>query len=59
MVIEYKWGRIFKALIIDPDCELEFIDGSYVKAHQHSAGAARSLSDLKHLEGEFVKIALN
>jgi transposase len=34
-----KWDRIFKALIIDPDCEWEFIDGSYVKAHQHSAGA--------------------
>ena len=24
----------------DPDCEWEFIDGSYVKAHQHSGGAA-------------------
>ena len=35
-----KWSRIFKALIIDPDCEWGFIDGSYVKAHQHSAGAA-------------------
>ena len=35
-----KWLRIFKALSIDPDCEWEFIDGSYVKAHQHSAGAA-------------------
>ena len=34
-----KWRRIFKVLIIDPDCEWEFIDGSYVKAHQHSAGA--------------------
>ena len=26
-----KWLRIFKALSIDPDCEWEFIDGSYVK----------------------------
>ncbi len=34
-----KWSRIFKALIIDPDWEWKFIDGSYVKAHQHSAGA--------------------
>jgi len=25
--------------MIDPDWEWEFIDGSYVKAHQHSAGA--------------------
>jgi len=35
-----KWLRIFKALVIDSDWEWEFIDGSYVKAHQHSAGAA-------------------
>ena len=35
-----KWLSIFKALSIDPDCEWEFIDGSYVKAQQHSAGAA-------------------
>ena len=27
-------------MAIDLDCEWEFIDGSYVKAHQHSAGAA-------------------
>ena len=32
--------RIFKALVKDPDLEWEFIDGSIVKAHQHSAGAA-------------------
>lgn len=35
-----KWLRIFKALAIDPDWEWEFIDGSYVKAHQHSADGA-------------------
>jgi len=35
-----KWLRIFKALTIDPDWKWEFIDGSYAKAHQHSAGAA-------------------
>ena len=34
-----KWSRIFKALRIDPDWEWGFIDGSYVKAHQHRAGA--------------------
>ncbi|SDY54681.1 Putative transposase of IS4/5 family [Nitrosomonas sp. Nm58] len=34
-----KWGRVFKALIIDPDREWEFIDGGYVKVHQHSSGA--------------------
>lgn len=31
---------VFKALVQEPDLEWEFIDGSIVKAHQHSAGAA-------------------
>ena len=35
-----KVMKIFNSLIIDPDLEWEFIDGSIVKAHQHSAGAA-------------------
>lgn len=35
-----KLMSIFKALVKDPDLEWEFIDGSIVKAHQHSAGAA-------------------
>jgi transposase len=35
-----KWGRIFKALVLGSDREWVFIDGSYAKAHQHSAGAA-------------------
>jgi transposase len=35
-----EWSRVFKALIIDPDWGWKFIDGSYVEAHQHSAGAA-------------------
>jgi len=35
-----KLINIFKALIHDPDLEWEFIDGSIVKAHQHSTGAA-------------------
>jgi transposase len=40
-----EWSRkeklmnIFSSLIIDPDLEWEFIDGSIVKAHQHSSGA--------------------
>ncbi|PRP69285.1 IS5 family transposase [Chromobacterium amazonense] len=33
-----KWLKIFKALRIDPDFEWVFIDGTYVKAHQHCAG---------------------
>ncbi|WP_430229249.1 transposase, partial [Nitrosomonas communis] len=35
-----KWLNIFKALAVNPDWEWRFMDGSYVKAHQHSAGAA-------------------
>jgi transposase len=34
-----KWWRVFKALVSDPDLEWVFIDGTYAKAHQHSAGA--------------------
>ena len=32
--------RLFKKLISEPDFEWIFIDGSIVKAHQHSAGAS-------------------
>ena len=35
-----KLIKIFKSLVTDPDLEWEFIDGSIVKAHQHSTGAA-------------------
>jgi len=35
-----KWLKIFQALVVEPDLEWVFIDGSYAKAHQHSAGAA-------------------
>lgn len=35
-----KWVNLFKALVVEPDMEWIFIDGSYAKAHQHSSGAA-------------------
>jgi hypothetical protein len=35
-----KWLRIFKAVVQDPDLEWGFMNGTYVKAHQHSAGSA-------------------
>lgn len=35
-----KWLRIFKAVGQHPDLEWIFIDRSYIKAHQPSAGAA-------------------
>ena len=34
-----KLMKVFKALVHEPDLEWEFIDGSIVKAHQHSSGA--------------------
>jgi transposase len=37
-----KLRKFFKSLVQDPDLEWEFIDGSIVRAHQHSAGAASS-----------------
>jgi len=35
-----KWLKVFKVLVSEPDMKWVFIDGSYAKAHQHSAGAA-------------------
>ena len=35
-----KLMSLFKTLVHEPDLEWGFIDGSFVKAHQHSAGAA-------------------
>lgn len=35
-----KLMGIFNELVVEPDLEWEFIDGSIVKAHQHSSGAA-------------------
>jgi transposase len=34
------WKKLFNVLRTDSDLEWVFIDGRYVKAHQHSAGAA-------------------
>jgi transposase len=34
--------KLFKSLVNKPDLEWGFIDGSFVKAHQHSTGAASS-----------------
>ena len=37
-----KLMRIFKVLVQEPDLEWGFIDGSIIKAHQHSAGSSSS-----------------
>ena len=45
---------IFKSLTDDPDLEWEFIDGSIVKAHQHSSGAAKKSEAGNHGIGKSV-----
>lgn len=49
---------IFKSFVIDPDFEWEFIDGSIVKAHQHSTGAASDSDEAigKSVAGNTTKI---
>lgn len=37
--LQEKLMGIFKALVVEPDLEWTFIDGSIVKAHQHISGA--------------------
>ena len=34
------WRKVLNFLVDDPDLEWGFMDGSYVRAHQHSAGAS-------------------
>lgn len=36
-----KFTSIFKTLVVSPDTEWNFIDGSISKAHQHSTGAKK------------------
>lgn len=52
--------KIFKSLVDNPDLEWEFIDGSIVKAHQHSAGAASEEDEAigKSVAGNTTKIHL-
>ena len=56
-----KWMKLFEALIEDPDMEWLFMDGSYVRAHQHSAGAATDSSEAigKSRGGNTTKIHLS
>ena len=36
--LQEKLMGIFQELVVEPDLEWAFIDGSIVKAHQHSSG---------------------
>lgn len=53
-----KLMDIFKSLVQEPDFEWEFVDGSIVKAHQHSTGAASSNNEAigKSVAGNTTKI---
>lgn len=55
-----KWIKIFKILVVNPDLKRLFIDGSYAKAHQHSAGAASGCDEAigKSRSGNTSKIHL-
>lgn len=61
-----EWSRfgkltaIFEKVIKDPDFEWEFIDGSVVKAHQHSSGAPNGCEAAigKSVAGNSTKIHL-
>lgn len=53
-----KLMSIFKNLVTDPDFEWKFIDGTIVKAHQHSTGAAHKAESAigKSVAGNSTKI---
>ena len=53
-----KLMRIFKTLVQEPDLEWQFIDGSIVKAHQHSAGVPNKAIEAigKSVAGNTTKI---
>lgn len=53
-----KLLKIFTALATNPDCEWKFIDGSIVKAHQHSSGAGKGCETAigKSVAGNTTKI---
>lgn len=55
-----KLSAIFEKIVRDPDLEWEFVDGSVVKAHQHSSGAANGAEAAigKSVAGNSTKIHL-
>lgn len=44
------WERVFNWLASDADNEYGMIDSTIVRAHQHSAGAIKKRTKIKHLE---------
>ena len=56
-----KWLKFFEAITQDPDMEWLLIDGSYIRAHQHSSGAGTGNSEAigKSCGGNTTKIHLS
>jgi len=56
--LQEKLMSIFRILVVEPDLEWVFIDGSIVKAHQHGSGAAdaQEASVGKSVAGNTTKI---
>ena len=53
--------KIFKSLVQDPDLEWEFIDGSIIRAHQHSTGSSSAENEAigKSRGGNTTKMGLS
>jgi len=52
-----KWQKLMAIVTVDYDSEWLFIDGSVVKAHQHSTGAATRYDKLKDSYGAAIILA--
>jgi transposase len=42
------WERVFAALAEDPDCEYVMLDSTVIRAHQHAAGAKKTMHSIRH-----------
>jgi len=45
------WGELLEKLTVEPDFEWLMIDGTYIKAHPHSAGARGGNQDMDRSKG--------
>jgi len=45
------WAKLLEKLVIEPDFEWLIIDGTYIKAHPHAAGARGGNQDMDRSKG--------
>ena len=45
------WERVFRCLAEDADNEYAMLDGTIVRAHQHSAGAQKKRAQIRRSDG--------